>query len=166
MKLKEVVKIIQGHQITDEEIYRSQGEIPIFTGKNEIKGYWDKKIIEEKELPCITYPTKANTGEAYVQTAIFDANNTAVLIPLDEWRKKLDLEWLSFKLRAYFLQNQTSKEGVSYLNKEIVEDIDIEIPDYEEQKKIAKKFKELKVYEEKLKAILSEVQNILSRELA
>lgn len=65
--------IIQGHQITDEELYKSEGNIPVYTGSNEIKGYWDKAIIEEDKLPCITYPTKGNKeGNAYVQYEIFD----------------------------------------------------------------------------------------------
>lgn len=42
MKLKDIFYINQGHQITDEEIYNSFGEIPIYTGNNDIKGYWNK----------------------------------------------------------------------------------------------------------------------------
>lgn len=129
MKLLQLFKINQGHQITDEELYLTDGTIPVYTGKNEIKGYWNKSIIPKKELPCITYPTKANSGCVYVQKEIFDANNTGVLISLKEWKDKLDLEWFAHKLRHLFLKIQTSKGGVSYLNKEIVEDLEISIPD-------------------------------------
>jgi hypothetical protein len=80
MKLDSVFKIVQGHQITDEEIYKSIGNVPIFTARNAIKGYWDKAIVSKEDLPCITYPTKANSGYTFIHDELFDANNTAVLI--------------------------------------------------------------------------------------
>ena len=137
MKLKEIfLPIIQGHQITDEEIYQSvikNGRIPILTANNEIKGYWEKAIVSESDLPCISYPTKANSGVCFVQTSIFDANNTAVLIPKPELRSNLCLEWLAFKLSKFFPKIATSKEGVNYLNKEIVEEVELDLPNYDTQ---------------------------------
>jgi len=128
MKIKTVFDLNQGQQITDEEIYYDLGNIPIITGDNEIKGYWSNSIIEIDDLPCITYPTKANSGVCFVQDSIFDANNTAILIPKKEWRKKILLEWVAFKLSKIFPDVSTSKKGVSYLNKEIVDEIEIKFP--------------------------------------
>ncbi len=129
-KIASIFKMIYYHQITDEELYKSKGNFPVFTAKNEIKGYWNKKMIEEEDIPCISYPVKGNQdGYAFVQNEIFDANNTAVLIPYPEWREKINLEWITYKLRTLFLQVQISKEGVSYINKEIVEEYEIDIPD-------------------------------------
>jgi len=162
MKLKSIFQIIQGHQITDEEIYKAEGNIPVITGKNEIKGYWNKKIIERGDLPCITYPTKANAGKTYIQTKIFDANNTAVLIPFPEWRKKIDLEWISYKLRTMFLKIQTSKAGVSYLNKGIVEELEINIPSQETQKKEKEVISKLWSVKNKICEILKVIEKIKS----
>src|SRR5688572_16337267 len=132
-KVKIIFDIIQGHQITDKELYYAEGKIPVLTGNNEIKGYWNQSIIEEDSLPCLTYPTKGNAGVVFVQEKIFDANNTAVLIPKDEWREKICLDWFRFKLPPLFLEAMTSKSGVSYLNREIVEEIDIEVPEKTKQ---------------------------------
>lgn len=165
MKLKIAFRVIQGHQITDEELYKTEGHIPVLTGKNQIKGYWNKSIIKKEELPCITYPTKANSGEAYIQHKIFDANNTAILIPFKEPRKKISLEWLVFKLPPIFLKVQTSKEGVSYLNKEIVEDIELEIPDETIQKKELAHFIKLKNIKDKLLKIADKINSILDKNL-
>lgn len=136
IKISVLFHLNQGHQITDEEIYKgiiNEGKIPILTAKNKIKGYWDKSIVEDTNLPCITYPTKANSGVCYVQKSVFDANNTAVLIPKDEWRDQICLEWVAFKLSKLFLSIATSKEGVNYLNKEIIEDMEIDLPKKEIQ---------------------------------
>lgn len=132
MKIKEAFIINQGHQITDEEIYRAipnRGKIPILTANNEVKGIWDKAIIDNESLPCITYPTKANMGTCFIQNKIFDANNTAVLTFREkQWKNEIDLEWIAFKLSKIFVNVSTSKEGVNYLNKEIVEELEIQLP--------------------------------------
>lgn len=165
MKLKRIFKIIQGHQITDEEIYKNRGEIPVITGRNEIKGFWNKSIIEGEDLPCITYPTKANSGEAYVQNKIFDANNTAILIPFYKWKDKLDLYWVAYKLSKIFLDIPTSKDGVSYLNREIVEEVDIEIPRKKMQSEEFKSILQLLLMKEKLEQILNKINKIKNSEL-
>ena len=132
MKIKDAFTIDQGHQITDEEIYRAipnRGKIPILTANNEVKGVWDKTIINSEDLPCITYPTKANMGTCFIQNKVFDANNTAVLTFKDKkWENEIDLEWMAFKLSKIFVTVSTSKEGVNYLNKEIVEELELELP--------------------------------------
>jgi hypothetical protein len=132
MKIKDIFYLNQGHQITDEEIYKdipNHGNVPIITANNEIKGFWGKSIVSREDLPCITYPSKANSGTCFVKYSIFDANNTAVLVPKEEFKDKVFLEWFAFKLSKLFLKIATSKEGVNYLNKEIVEELDISFPD-------------------------------------
>ena len=158
MKLNALFDLIQGHQITDEELYITEGDIPVLTGKNEVKGYWNSTLVEKSNLPCITYPTKANSGEAYVQDRIFDANNTAVLIPKTEWQDKLNLQWVAYKLSNLFLRIATSKGGVSYLNKKIVEEVELEIPDKHVQDDEFRIHQELVSTEAQLQAILARIE--------
>lgn len=162
MKIKSIFNIIQGHQITDEELYQVRGNYPVLTGRNEIKGYWNQTIIKRSDLPCITYPTKANSGEAYVQHELFDANNTAVLIPFPEWRHKLNLEWVTFKISSIFLEIATSKEGVSYLNKEIIEDEEIDVPDKPIQDREVKALTRLLTIKTQSEEILNRIKKIES----
>jgi hypothetical protein len=130
MIISQFCNIIQGHQITDEKIYISDTrQYPIFTANNKIKGYWNKCIIKKSQLPCITYPTKGNKGTAFVQYDLFDANNTAVLYLKESYKSTINLEWLCIKLKQVFLKYSTSQFNISYLNKEIVENIQIDIPD-------------------------------------
>lgn len=162
MKLKNILKFGYPyyHQITDEELYRIKGDISVLTAKNKVKGYWNKKIVEEDDLPCITYPVKGFSGEVYIQEKIFDANNTAVLIPFPEWRDKIDLYWFSYKLRIMLLKVQINREGVSYLNKDMVEDLEINIPSKNIQKKEKKIFLELLSIQDKVDGILQKINKI------
>jgi hypothetical protein len=168
MKIKNIFRIIQGHQITDEEIYRNigSGNISIYTSNNEIKGYWNKSLVSEQDLPCLTYPTKAFSGEIFIQHSVFDANNTAVMIPYPEWREQIILEWASFKLSNVFLDIATSKGGVSYLNKEIVEDYDLIVPSKDIQQNELKYFKILKSLKNRVKILLTKTYFIKERGLS
>ncbi len=160
MKLKDVFDLNQGHQITDEELYLFEGEVPVLTGQNEIKGHWNKSIIDKEDLPCITYPTKGNSGQVYVQYKIFDANNTAVLVPFKSWRPKVNLKWIAYKLRTMFLKIQTSKAGVSYLNKEIVEELELDIPPVHIQEAQIKKITEVIILKSKLNTIKRKIKRL------
>ena len=168
MKIKKFSKIIQGHQITDEEIYNAQsneGKIPIFTARNKIKGYWNKQIINQEDLPCITYPTKGNSGFAYIQKEIFDANNTATLIIKEEYKNRILLNWLVLKLPSIFLRIQTSKEGVSYLNKEIVEEEEINIPSIKNQEKEIDLINKINNFKEKINFIQNKMKKLTENPL-
>lgn len=165
MKIKSIFHIIQGHQITDEDIYKSIGNIPIFTSNNVIKGYWDKAIVTQQDLPCITYPTKAFSGETYIQYGMFDANNTAVLIPYLVWRERIILEWVSLKLANIFLEIATSKGGVSYLNKEIVEDYELDIPLKDIQEKELEYYKRIKSIKDSAVGIKTELNKLKKLDL-
>lgn len=165
MKLAEIFKINQGHQITDEEIYNSPGSIPIYTGNNDLKGYWNKTIIDEDSLPCLTYPTKAFSGKIFLQIKPFDANNTACLILKDKYRDKVLLEYFQYLLPSEFLKNSTSKEGVSYLNKEIVENIEVELPEKEVQQKMIEQFKIISFYNDNIKEMKDKLSKTLEKEI-
>lgn len=164
-KISEIFYIIQGHQITDEEIYTSIGEYPIYTGNNDIKGYWDKTIVNEKMLPCLSYPTKAFAGNISIHTNLFDANNTAILYLKEKYKDEVELEWFKYILPAFFLDKMTSKEGVSYLNKDIVQDIDIKIPSKEIQKAQIDLLKIIEKKEEVVRKDISILEKLLNKHI-
>ncbi|HBB95599.1 MAG TPA: hypothetical protein DC054_09425 [Blastocatellia bacterium] len=165
MLIKTFADVLQGHQITDEEIYYSLGEIPILTGSNDVKGFWDKSLIRTDQLPCISYPTKGNSGVTFIQTKLFDANNTALIVIKDEFKSDILLEWLAFALRPILKGHMTNVEGVSYLNKELVDNIDLAIPAEKTQEKLIDKFKVLDGLTKRLRHLEGSIEALLSKTL-
>lgn len=125
MKLSQLFWVYQYHQITDEDLYYRDGDIPVYTGNNELKGYWNQSFGEQITLPCLTYSVKGFDGIISVQEKVFDANNSAVLCVREEYKEDIVLEWFEYVLPHYFYKKLVNREGVSYLSKEQVEDIDI-----------------------------------------
>lgn len=167
MKISDIFYINQGHQITDEEIYTATGTIPILTANNEIKGYGKTSIISSDFLPCLTYPSKAFTGEIFVQTKLFDANNTAVLIPKEKYRSEMKLQYFAIILGKLFLNYLSSESQVSYLSKETLSNIEIiyPFPSLKEQEQVVTQFKKLKNIERDITKILDNIKNLYSYEL-
>lgn len=136
------------HQITDEELYSSDGDIPVYTGNNEIKGYWNNTFVNNIQdiLPCIAFPLKGNnSGYSCIIDLPFDANNTGLLVTRSEFKTKVNLEWFTYKLRSILIKIQTNKEGVSFINKDILEIVEIELPKKRIQEKELNYFKRLDV---------------------
>lgn len=162
-KVSEVFHLNQGHQITEEEIYNSVGDTPILTGNNEIVGYVDKNIsdkplVDEEDLPVISYPTKGKVGNFYLQTELFEANNTAVLIPKKEWREKLNLYWVVSYLSPKTKKAYNSKKGIGYISKNIMKEINIEIPNKKRQDRIGELYKKISRKLSKINELLSAIK--------
>ena len=128
MKIKELFTINQGIQITDEEIYYSNGKIPIITANNEIKGYGNKSIVKIEDLPCLTYPTKAFTGKIFVQDDLFSANNTAILILNKKYFQEINLKYISIFLSKILIKHLSSENAVNYIGKNVLKEIEIDYP--------------------------------------
>lgn len=172
VKIKDIFYINQGHQITDEEIYRTKGNIPIYTAGNSIKGYGNTSLISDKELPCITYQTKGFAGIVSVQEKLFEANNTAALILKEQYKEQINLEYVAFLLRNVLIEYTTAESGVSYLNKDIVQNIEINLPkneygqfDMEYQNKVINMYKKMQELKDKLYSLNKEIEEILEYEL-
>jgi hypothetical protein len=128
-KISEVFTIIQGHQITEEEIYNSFGDVPIFTGNNRLIGEVNTSIIKSNDLPCISYPTKGQVGNFFIKRALFEANNTAVSLPKQEWKGRINLYWFISQISPKVKKECNSKAGVGYIGKEIMQRITFDIVD-------------------------------------
>lgn len=164
MKISDIFLINQGHQITDEEIYLSSGDIPILTANNEIKGYGKHSIVEKKHLPCLTYPSKAFSGKVYVQTRLFDANNTAILIPKEKYRDEMNLQYFAIILGKLFLNYLSSESQVNYLGKHSLSNIEITYPflTIEEQNIIVEQYKKLEQIKTNILLEIDRINNLLS----
>lgn len=172
MKVSDIFIINQGHQITDEEIYLASGNIPIYTAGNEIKGYGSNTLVTFEQLPCITYQTKAFSGVVTVQYELFDANNTAALILKEQYKECINLEYVALLLRHVLMEFTTADSGVSYLNKDIVSEIELKIPtdrvgkiSIKEQNDYMQKYKKLLEIEENIKEKLLEINALLDMEI-
>ncbi len=155
-KIRQLFHIWQGHQITDEKLYNTEKRLfPVVTGHNHIKGYVESPFITD--VPCITIPSKGVVNKLYLQESPFNANNTIALVPKD--RKEIDLEYVIFTQSNHITSFISSINTNNYLNKAILEDIEIEYPDIDIQIEIKEQFKELLELKVSIEIILDKLSN-------
>lgn len=172
VKISDLFYINQGHQITDEEIYNGNGDIPIYTSSNTLKGYSNTSLVKKEELPCLTYQTKGYSGTISVQHSLFNANNTAVLIVKPEFKEMINLKYISLLLNKEFKNILTSESGVSYLNKDLVSKIELKLPaknkdkiDIDLQNKFINKYNEIIKYKKTIEDKIISINTIMNHEL-
>jgi len=168
MKLDDIFIPYSYHQITDEILYSSDGDIPVYTGNKEIKGYWSNTFIDEIDtvLPCITFPLKGNnSGFSYIVNEHFDANNTGLLVTRPEYKNEINLEWFKYKLRSILIKIQTNKDGVSFINKEILKNVEFQLPDIKLQNKELEYFQRLNKIKDKYEYYRTKCISILSKSI-
>lgn len=162
-KVRDIFDHKQGHQITDEELYNSCGKIKVISGADAtIKGYTINSYVNECDLPCLSYQTKGNNNLIiHIQKELFNANNTAVLIPKPNWRNYVLLDYIIPKLVKNMSQIKNSDSGVSYIDTRILDTI-IELPmknnmvDLEQQSDIIKILSKLKIIESRLNFMIND----------
>jgi len=171
-RISDLFYINQGHQITDEEIYNGNGNIPVYTSSNIIKGYNNNSLVKKEELPCLTYQTKGYSGVISVQKSLFNANNTAVLIIKPKFKKIINLQYIALLLNKEFKNILTSESGVSYLNKDLVSKIELKLLtntkgkiDIDLQNKFIDKYNEIIKYKKTIENKIININNIMNHEL-
>lgn len=168
MKLDDIFIPYSYHQITDEILYSSDGDIPVYTGNKEIKGYWSNTFIDEIDtlLPCIAFPLKGNnSGFSYIVSEHFDANNTGLLVTRTEYKNEVNLEWFKYKLRSILIKIQTNKDGVSFINKEILKNVEFELPNIKLQNKELEYFQRLNKIKEQYEYYRTKCNSIISKSI-
>lgn len=139
--MSELFHITSGVRITQEEVYKHYGDIPVITSQTKKEGiawYADRKWLESFskngnslifECPCISWTKEGNAGKMFVRTeAFFPIDVAGVLIPKTE----INLVWFVHTFQEYFYTKIVSKGGQGKLYEEQMSNIEVDIPVNEE----------------------------------
>lgn len=98
-----------------------------------------------------------------MQDSLFDANNTAVLIPKEKFRNEMNLHYFAKLLGRIFLNFLSSENQVNYLGKDSLANIDIDypFPSLKEQNIFIKNFEKLEIIKKNIELIIKKIDSIL-----
>ena len=107
--------------------------------------------------PAIILSRNGQAGKAmFIEKGAFTINDHAyVLTVKQEYKKQVCLEWFSYICEKYTKNCVTSKDSNGTFNKEIFLKEQIELIDYNMQKKIVKKKRSLHTIQEKIKCFMA-----------
>lgn len=148
--LSDIAYTVRGDVISEEDIYyyNQHGGVPVYSSNTKNNGLIGEvnqrfySIIKAKgEAGEITWTTDGNAGNFILRHSDFLFTNVCGKIKIkDNWKNKILEQWLSIYLNLESKKYLTSKGGNAKLMKEQVDNIEVFVPDLEEQENIIKEF--------------------------
>ncbi|MCY9107926.1 restriction endonuclease subunit S [Bacillus atrophaeus] len=167
---KEIIPIVSSGAITNKGIM-GYGDIAwlgsIVRGRKVVNAWdtWKNQAGENYiiDTPCVTWNTDgSNVGTLYYrENKFYPTDHCGVLIPKDEYKDKINLKFF-----AYIQQYHFKKErGRANLHLSEMAPITFEIPDIDVQNDAFSKIEKLEKYKNKLENIISNINDILEKDI-
>lgn len=166
--LSDIAYTIRGDVISEEDIYKhlKKGGIPVYSSntKNngligEINNSFYQKLNAKGFKGEITWTTDGNAGNFILRDKKFVFTNVCGKIKIKkEWKNKILPQWLALFLNIESKKYLTSKGGNPKLMKEQVDNIQIVIPNLQEQENLIKEFILRSRYIKELHSIKSKIE--------
>lgn len=156
-----IFDFISEKNMVEEVCYDCQGEYPLYTGQTEDDGVMAFIDTYELEGECLTFTTYGvNAGELNYRNGRFTiGRNCMGLMLKDKYSDKVNLEWFAFKYQNLFWRTRIGDlSGQRSLNKLLLNNISVNIPDIKIQLKELASYK--RAYE--LKHKINDIVNMIS----
>ncbi|MBQ6623147.1 MAG: restriction endonuclease subunit S [Mogibacterium sp.] len=176
MLIEDLFYVKTGARIIEEEVYQNPGDFPCVTSQtanNGIAWYADinwldaeykEKIIRADE--CLTWTKDgAKCGTFFYRDYAFYPNDhCGVLIPKEEYVRRINLKWFMYTYRKYISTYITSSDNQGMLYNGVVRKIKIPayLPPIEHQNDIAKRYEEMETMADNIEQALSMIDLIIS----
>ena len=150
--------------IIEEYAYNNKGFSPVYSGQTEKEGIVAYINKNKQEGPCLTFTTYGiNAGKlSYRDGKYTIGRNCMGLIPKDEYKDKINLEWFSYKYQNLFYRHRIGDiSGQRSLNKKLLENVKVVIPDDKIQKEQLEVYKKIKSMIDKINELIKHCNDLL-----
>ena len=133
-----IFDFISETNLIEEDFYNNMGEYPVFSGQTEKEGIVAYIDTYNQNKPCITFTTYGQkAGKIYYREGKYTiGRNCMGLCPKEKYNDKINLRWFSYKFQNLFHRLRIGElKGQRSLNRMLLENIEISIPDIQIQKK-------------------------------
>lgn len=161
-KIGKIFDFISETNLTEEDFYENEGNYPVYSGQTENDGIISHINSYNQEKPCITFTTYGSAGKLSYREGNFTiGRNCMGLRPKVQYEEQIILEWFVYKFQNLFYRLRIGDpQGQKSLNKLLLNNIEIIIPEKDSQQRELSYYKEaLKIFK-KLSLLKSELKNI------
>ena len=123
--IKNIFNYIPETNLIEEYFYENKGVYPVFSGQTENNGIVALIDTFSEEKECITFTTYGSAGKLFYRKGKY----TIGLQVKNEYKESVNLKWFSYKFQNLFYQHRIGDiTGQRSLNKTLIENLKIEIP--------------------------------------
>lgn len=159
-----IFDFISETDLTERDFYEHKGQYPVYSGQTENFGIVAYLDTYKQEEPCVTFTTYGvGAGKLFYREGKYTiGRNCMGLMPKKEFKDKINLEWFSYKFQSLFYKFRIGdKTGQGSLNKILIENVQIQIPDKEIQEAQLKQYKKTQVILNKVQKSLNEFKDLM-----
>jgi len=150
--------------LTEQDFYENKGNYPVYSGQTENEGIVAKTNFYKQNKPCITFTTYGSAGKLSYRKGKFTiGRNCMGLRVKKKYSKDIIVEWFAFKFQNLFYRLRIGDpQGQKSLNKLLIQDIKIVIPDKKIQEKQLSYYKKAMEILKKVNSMKDELSSLLN----
>jgi len=163
-----IFDFISETNLVEEHFYNNKGEYPVFSGQTEKGGIVAYIDTYNQNGPCITFTTYGQkAGKIFYRKGNYTiGRNCMGLRSKDKYKDKINLMWFSYKFQNLFHRLRIGElEGQRSLNKTLLENVKITIPDKLIQEKQLKTYAKTQYLQDNIDKLLEHAENFIKTKI-
>lgn len=163
-RIGNIFDFIPETNLTEEYFYNHKGQYPVYSGQTKAEGIIAHIDSYNQNQPCITFTTYGiNAGTMFYREGEYTlGRNCMGLRPREKYKNRINLRWFSYKYQNLFRRLRIGDlKGQRSLNKTLLEDSQIIIPDVEVQEVQLKAYTKPQFFIDKIKQLRSKSASLL-----
>lgn len=167
-KIGNIFDFISETNLTEEDFYENKGDYPVYSGQTEDNGIIAYINSYNQESPCVTFTTYGSAGKLSYREGNFTiGRNCMGLRPKDQYKDKINIEWFSYTFQNLFYRLRIGDpQGQKSLNKLLLNDIIIKIPDKDIQQKELFYYKEAVKIQSKINLLKLDLNTLIKSKVS
>lgn len=162
-KINSIFDFIPEMNLTEEYFYEHRGQYPVFSGQTENEGIVALIDGYNREIDCATVTTYGNNaGKLYFRNGKYTVGRNCMgIVPKEQYKDEINMKWFSFKFQNLIYRLRIGDpQGQRSLNRMLIEDIQITIPDTDVQNRQLKLYEKADLLKTKINKIYYELKLI------
>jgi len=162
-KIKNIFDFISEANLVEEFFYEHRGEYPVFSGQTENNGivaFIDSFLQEEK---CVSFTTYGSAGKLFYRNGKYTiGRNCMGLKAKKKYKDQINLKWFAYNFQNFFYRHRIGDStGQRSLNKVLIENLKIQIPDKKIQEEQLKSYEQVSKYKKDIEKKLYDCKSFL-----
>ena len=163
-KIKNIFDFLSETNLTEEFFYDHQGKYPVFSGQtknNGIIAYVDSFLHNEE---CVTFTTYGSAGKLFFRKGKYTIGRNCMGLKIKKkYKDRIILKWFAFNFQNFFYKHRIGDvKGQRSLNKILIENLKIKIPEIKTQKDQLESYERVFKYKENIEKKILNCKKLLT----
>ena len=162
--IKNIFNFISESNLTEKYFYENKGNYSVYSGQTENEGIVASIDTFLQEGECVTFTTYGvGAGKLFYRNGKYTIGRNCMGLKVKKkYQDQINLKWFSLNFQNFFYRYRIGDlTGQRSLNKTLIENLKIYIPELHIQKQQLESYEKVKLYKNRIKSLLKSCYEIL-----